>query len=496
MAQLLPPEIWLQIFSYAADDDSLFDHALPTSLWDSAWTRMLYGNLWYLRSPDEVLNTKQRQSYFTKKAISATCRAWRTLGAEFLFRFLYFNDPSYLQQFGPILNNNPNYGRWVKRIHITRYYAGLGATMYEMQKSLGSIIRHCPNLEIFVVSWPLSHSFSAVAYALRHRSKTLHTLSLNVPTASLGKAIVMLQTLPSLKSLHLEFEGSCPEDIELGASSDLEIALNDLQQLSLRGPCGDFVEQAIGWKMPSLQSLSLDFLSYRNDLPDIVDFLAHHGAHLTFLDINCIPDLDVPTILDLCPLLTTFAFNLDWRIESAHTDIWGAGTLVHRPHANITTIGCHQLLHAFGVGDAAKYAAADPFTTHVVRRRNDANFAAITRAAFPRLARVRVLNRTLLRDLERADGPARDCYERWERWWDQCAAQGVRLEDCTGAPLGTLPMDDPEDEEVESEVDEDAEEQKKLQPLRDLLEECKRMSLTREEPLFALPPPYRQPLTG
>jgi hypothetical protein len=77
---------------------------------------------------------------------------------------------------------------------------------------------------------------------------------------------------------------------------------------------------------------------------------------------------------------------------------------------------------------------------------------------------------------------------------------GVRLEDCTGALLGTLPeverVGDEEDDSSDSEADEsDGQDEEMLegQPrlrqgtlneLRELLEECWKMSETREEPSF------------
>jgi hypothetical protein len=90
--------------------------------------------------------------------------------------------------------------------------------------------------------------------------------------------------------------------------------------------------------------------------------------------------------------------------------------------------------------------------------------------------------------------------ERWERWAGMCEGMSIRLEDCTGALLGTLPQeeeeDDDEDEEDEFLEDNDhsytADEEPArpggvgLSELRALLEECRRMSEEREDPPFAL----------
>ena len=83
----------------------------------------------------------------------------------------------------------------------------------------------------------------------------------------------------------------------------------------------------------------------------------------------------------------------------------------------------------------------------LLQRTNDLTFSQLTRTLFPALKVVRVLNRTLLTGLERQNGPEDEGYARWERWEAQCKTEGVRLEDCTGALLGDLPLDS-EDEWV------------------------------------------------
>lgn len=95
--------------------------------------------------------------------------------------------------------------------------------------------------------------------------------------------------------------------------------------------------------------------------------------------------------------------------------------------------------------------------THAARRTNDTTFAQPTRTSFPQLALIRVLSCPLLATLERNNGPeAGKGAAHWERWDAQCRAQGVRLEDCTGAPLGELPED--EDALALYEYDSEAEE--------------------------------------
>lgn len=301
-------------------------------------------------------------------------------------------------------------------------------------------------------------------------------MHISVAVDDLARVIWMLDLLPALTSLHLEFRGRSNEGIHLGAASGLVLLLKRLRHLSLRGFFTDFLEEAISWEFPVLESLALDFLNFRDDSPDIVEFIKSHGRRLTFLDINSICPLDVASVLDQCPQLITFCFNPDWRLPPDLTVHGEASRLVGYPHPTITTIGCHQLSYAFGVGFAATYASSDPLSTHLIRRTNDMNFAALTKRNFPKLQCVRVLSRMLLKDLETADGPDAACYERWERWWDQCANQHIRLEDCTGADLGTLPEKDATDEEESVVSREEPVVKDTFTVIRELASECRRLA--------------------
>lgn len=373
--------------------------------------------------------------------------------------------------------------------------------MDDFEDPLIAILQQCPNLEIFIVDWPMSSAFGPIADTLGMSCHNLRTVHWHVPSELLSKVIWALDTLPNLVAVHLEFAAAIKESdtITLGSAQDVKLKLPNLQQLFLRGFCQDFIEQATGWSLPLLRSFSFHFGTNTLDIPDIIAFLAQHGTTLLFLDLNCIPTLDVRTILDLCPFLTTFCFNLDWKIspvpnpdanpDQPEDEAMLPITLTNRPHDHIQHIGLHGLLYAFGVGFAAAYADADPVRTMMVQRTNDRNFKALDRISFPKLERVRVLSPTVLQDLNDNDGPASSCFERWERWWEMCTKMRVRLEDCSGGVLGNLPQDPNEEEEYDSEeeeeeeyeyvTDEEVQEWKgsvSLAELRELLAECRRMS--------------------
>ncbi|KAF8067966.1 hypothetical protein FPV67DRAFT_1416302 [Lyophyllum atratum] len=526
----LPAEIWAHIFDLAADEDVIFQYGLPTMMSESTWSKNAFGR-WTLRRPSEAINLVQRRSYATKKAIISTCKAWHRIGAELLFRCLFFNEPSNLLSLcealdsssSEISNISSSLGWWTRRIHVCRY--SRSTTMANLDNALISIIKHCPNLDIFIIDVPMGDTFGPVADALAtYALKSLRTVHWNVSCELLPKVIWALDSLPSIICARIDFESKVDEDSEsipLGSASGLHISLPHLQQLSLCGFFGQFLEEATEWSIPSLRCVSFDCGNHRFDQPDAVGFLTAHGSELTFIDLNCIPTLDVPRILDLCPKLTTFSFNGDWRLHPSEEDAQASGsltvamatkepmsTLVNEPHPNITTIGLHGLMYAFGVGYAAEYSASNPLQCHIIRHSNDLNFAALNSANFPKLHTVRTLSRAMLNDLNDANGPSEEDggVERYDKWWDMLVRSGIRLEDCTGALLGTLPMDegeqeDEKDSEEEDEEASDDDEQdddeweldippvpqaggSQVTELRQLLEECRAMAETREPSIF------------
>ncbi|KAI0080119.1 hypothetical protein K474DRAFT_1590845 [Panus rudis PR-1116 ss-1] len=491
----LPAEVWLRILELAAGDDQPLDYALPTSMTESSWFKMLSGN-WGLRTPHESCYLRERERLAMLKAVASTCKSLRQYVSEFLYKSLFFTNAAHIQTLAFLFDQDRNLGKWARRIHIVRYPVEDKVHMQDVLEPLLSIVRRSRKLQFFIAECPVLGSFAPIADALCCScSRTLRTLHLNLSSDEMAKVIWTLDLLPALVSLHLDFAAPSG-DIVLGSASGLALTLPNLQQLSLRGFVAEFIEEATAWVFPSLRIVSFDFMHFHEDLPDILEFLTHQGRNLTFLDIYSIPPLDVASVLDLCPMLQTFAFNMDWRLPvDASVTNTTVAKLVHSPHMNITTIGCYELLYAFGVGYAAAHANASPLAAQHVRHSNDMNFAALNKQNFPNLSRIRVLDRTLLRDLEVANGPHGSCFSRWERWWAQCARQRIRLEDCTGAELGNLPedgeddeFDDGEGEEEEGDVDDEEEivevieevfvqdPRDPLTVIRDLVEECRAVS--------------------
>lgn len=504
----VPAEILVQIFELAIDDDGLFDHTLPTFMSESCWELDRYEDNWTLISPANALHRKQQRTYAAIKALLYTCRQWYRVGYHLLFRFLFVVEPSKLPSLCFALDRNASLGWYVRRLHIYRFYATRRSTLSELEVMVVSIIHQCPNLESFTVDWPIAPSFFPIADALcTFSTKSLRSIHWSLTPAALPRLIWALDSLPSLVSAFINLDpppqstlvaNADDKTLLLGSAGGLAITMPSLKQLDLRGVSTDFLEQLIGWTLPVLESFSLDFVAQRHVLPDIIGFLKQHGSGLTFLDLNTIPAFDLSSVLDLCPVLTTFCFNPDWRLPF-HAEANNANpnapqpTLLRTPHAHITHIGLHQLLHAFTPSVPRGMAPIlSPVATYLIQRTNDLTFTQLTRRFLPSLKVIRVLNRTLLRELEKSDGPEHKngCFDRWRRWDEQCRREGVRLEDCTGALLGDLPDDEEEESDSEDEEDETVQ-PSNVSELKLLLEECRKMTLGRQEPMIFPPPPMR-----
>ncbi len=432
-----------------------------------------------------------------------TCKQWYRVAYHLMFQCIFLSDITRLPPLCLVLDRYAWLGWHVKRLHLVRYYSPRRLTIAHVENMLVTVIHHCPNLELFTIEWSITPSFPAIADTLvSYTSKSLRSVNWKIGPDCLAGFIWALDALPNLVSISIDFESPFTQATSaenafdtvaeasplLGTASHISLTLNAVQQLTVRGLSQEFIEQATGWSFPVLQSFTLDFIAHRDNLPDITEFLKHHGAQLTFLDLNAIPTLNLSAILAACPMLTSFSFNPDWQLPLHHNATEGEPALLPEPHARITHLGLHQLLNAF-----LPSGNNNNIALRILQHANDRTFSQLTRRLFPGLKVVRVLNRTLLAGLERQNGPEDEGYVRWERWEAQCEAEGVRLEDCTGALLGDLPLDGEEELEVDSDEYEEYEEMAEqgggvrpsnVKELRDLLNEIRRMSVVEPMPFL------------
>lgn len=334
------------------------------------------------------------------------------------------------------------YGSQTKRIHVGPYtYPGSGSSVEEHQENITGIIRHCPNVELFIIERQLGSSLGPIMDALvRHASGSVHTIYLNIAGESVSNLILGLSALPRIISAHINVETSDSLTNEAAYPGQ---GLPYLQQILLRGYVATLLKQLGRWDLPLLCSLSLESCTSIHNPPDVEGFLRRHGTNLVLLDLKTY--VNVPLILDLCPNLHTFIFNADWRIEP-HNGV--ASTIVNQPHQQLITVGLHGLWYSFGVG--TRYLQATTDSAFDVAYSNDLNMAALNKHNFPKLRRIRAVNQYMLEDLKKSNGPSteNDGYNRWCRWRLTCKDAGIRLEDCTSQLLGG---EEDSDEEAEDE---------------------------------------------
>ena len=367
-----------------------------------------------------------------------------------MYRTLHICGPKPLQTLCSLFDKKSHLGNWTQAVYVRSLRPTDNVVTLGMEDNLSALTRQCPNLRYFNVACPLMKAYRLVVGSLRfYCSKSLTSVDWTIPVDSQARIISAIATMRNLVSLKLELTGPLYDcgRTRAGYGCLVNVELPFLYELVLRGSIQDFSEEVPSWELPSLRTLVLDFGSVDCDLPDILDVLSEHGPQLTTLDINCRIPFNVPEILELCSSLNTFCFNLDWRFD---------GVLTKTPHRHIERVGMHGLHYAFGVGVVGALATNLRFIeATVLRNRNDLNFAALNKYNFPNLKVLRVLDPAILRGLNASNGPAKGgpahCYERWEKWWDTSARMRVKLEDCTGAPLGTLPEDEEgeDDEEME-----------------------------------------------
>ena len=105
--------------------------------------------------------------------------------------------------------------------------------------------------------------------------------------------------------------------------------------------------------------------------------------------------VDVPTILDICLAFSTFTgtFNADWRLNPTG----GISNITKQPHPHISTIDLHGLSYAFGilVGTPAGAVAREDWSFTPGADTNDLNKAALIKAHFPKLQRIRALSQSI-----------------------------------------------------------------------------------------------------
>lgn len=190
--------------------------------------------------------------------------------------------------------------------------------------------------------------------------------------------------------------------------------------------------------MPNLTWLDLDNI-FNETVNDVMRLLGVCGARLLTLNLQTWfyydLNIDIGSILALCPNLTTFSFNIEWHLQ---------GPIVTSPHQKLSYIGLHSSNTLFYVPEDEEDPAFWVFHEQADRLRPDVvdSMSMLGKSNFPNLCSIRIMPIIFSTYCLRRGGmDALDVSKSaaWIELCQRCAAEGIRLEDVTGHDFGIPP---------------------------------------------------------
>ncbi|PFH49742.1 hypothetical protein AMATHDRAFT_76006 [Amanita thiersii Skay4041] len=339
-SNLLPPELWLEIFQFAT-----YVHREATIVpLDPFSPRRVSNNVMAVNSPSLALRTKL--------SLVLVCRFWRQLSISLLYRHVVIRSPSRAQTLLKVLrlsseSTSPltigckaksiGYGYWTRYIEI--YTHARGSHHQHYLQTILHILQSCPNLSMLSGSWNHDLPLAFLSYITRFCGQSLHGLSWSEhrsdsePYATLVSP-VFLATFQNLRVLDLRNIIGCdPTEYEKGSRPTLPFVQDLILSTHARG-----LQVATALILPSLRNLTLRTSmqgTVSNSLVQV--FLKVHGASLINIDLPPpSPDIDLDTEyapsaranskhIDLniflednvCPNLTTFTYPITSAVPNA-----------------------------------------------------------------------------------------------------------------------------------------------------------------------------------
>lgn len=131
----IPPEILLHVFHWAALDETLLDN-------DPSWRN------YDLTSHDanDPWAAPLQDAAKTAIALSGTCKRFRSLSEEFIYRHVQVADLKHMHHLNRIFADG-NRGGWVKRLTLSMFKEDVWRR--ENTEAVCTLIRACPNVEVF-----------------------------------------------------------------------------------------------------------------------------------------------------------------------------------------------------------------------------------------------------------------------------------------------------------------------------------------------------------
>lgn len=357
------------------------------------------------------------------------CKQWSLITTEFMYRTITLREPHCLQLLKRAVAGNSDVARWIKHLYVYEEdrLNRTAISCENVDKLLIPVIAACNRLKTLSIE---QYVFKATSLRLidaveRSCKRTLTSLNLRVAhmTECSFNINEDMNGAPSSESCSQSSVGSA-------VATPPTLVFPSLTSLSMRGSCVDLVGHMMAWTMPILTTLTIDFEICRiNNDRGISTILGNVGSQLTVLDIQAADiNFDFHEILILCPNLETVSFDL------AH---WKTSSLSSSPkltrHSSLKTIGLHGLKKFFGL---ESWSYGDTLVPDV----HTTNFdLLLNRDHLPNLQTIKVLDSRVVMAIAKKliTETLRLASEKWKRWEKECEMHSIRLEDCTGRPLGS-----------------------------------------------------------
>ncbi|KAG8952936.1 hypothetical protein FRC04_003387 [Tulasnella sp. 424] len=354
----LPPEIWKLVFEHATN-------TYPRPLSSHNFSPRLSVSQPSITEPDDERRLI-RASMEIKRNISVVCRAWRTIGVEFLFHTIHVTSQRTIPSLWYALREDANRPDakapealtwWIRRIWVE----DLGPLSWFIlvseklpEYSVLELVRRCPRLVEFAgpgLSKPLRKlDFSPFQPALHaicdsaisaaktmanqsgHRSNALPGLSLSFHIADADEMNRFVRVNPSLangftvlRSLYLHCGGATGE----AAIDTATVRLPSLQFLSVRGQRA--LEQAFTLVVPSLTSLQYIYNHANDPLEPLLTAIGMDLEELELIGSTAFAD---GYIERTCPKLRVLHISSLDHFATNLSDVY---------HSTLTTVGVAQL---------------------------------------------------------------------------------------------------------------------------------------------------------
>ena len=288
----VPPELWLQVFSYATHIPGAYTHTDQRAFY--AFTMDLHGI---------NVHRRLREATDTMLVASRVCKKWTPLAAEFLFKYLLIKSGDHAVEIAAALERQASHvtaGSCVGGGTIRLELALDGVHVWTEAHTLafGRIIATCPNITV------LSTVFSTGDCPSVHNAALLHALELSHLPSTLrrlevsGNGDILHSVLPlvsqSLDALWVRITAHT----ELANLTMGPVDFPHLRSLVVTADRAGIPPE--DWNMPQLHTLRMNpGLLPLTAVPTAGNFLQAQGTTLRILDATQFPRMN----LRFCPNL-------------------------------------------------------------------------------------------------------------------------------------------------------------------------------------------------